>query len=899
MKLDKYYGNDGPAESAAEEHHHHEAKHSGGANPVSKIKFEALVENRYILIGIAVIIIALNIIVRAGLLQYQGLFEPDGFFYYSVIRQAIANHFVVSNYLNISGFPSHNFIGEAPGLIYLTVIAYYLLNGMTGLSALTVMRWMPILFGVLYAILAYYLAKMISKSKTLGLITMFLVSISSGNIARTAGAVYRGDSFITLFVMLALLFMLKCFEEKKHSLKWVWGVLGAITLGSGIVIWTGSPFIIVIYMFALLLAVVYGFIKADKAVLLSALVVSVTLFLMHILQLLYISAGVARAVQFSGSDFYIFYLPILIGSIIAYYAIANIHKIKVVATARNRVLVALAAGIIAAIVIFALFGSTIMSIASPIRGTPAAVNTTNSTSANMAARGTSITSTTQELQPPSFAFLWSSFNIQAYLAIIGLAFATTVLFYKHFGREHLVTFLAACAIIIVGLGLLAFLGGPLLGLAILGVILIAAFGLFILFGSKLIAKRELKIGIMEFLVVLAYFAVTVYLQLQAIRFNAIISVPLAIFAAFGLYGVGRMFYEMVSERKAVSSIIVAAMAIAAIVMVYSLAVGGYFSGGLLALRICAAMISIVLVALLLYGVYALATGRPVRIKYIVVAVILILLAYAFYNTYIESYTAIQADGINTSFLSAVSWMKSNTPANATVLALWPDGSVVEGWANRTSYMDSVGGENGTRIYPYSRFLFNTTRNSSYLYQIGKPQYLIARTFWYEELGGIAQEGLVSNATQYGFVIMQVINVSRNSTTQFFSFQSGSMPYYKSELLIRQANGTNSFSAYLGLANSTRFVEMRSVILYNTSNGAYSILNTSKNITTANYTLMVGYSGNAVNGAYILGPKLAESNLFDFTFLCNTVTCAYDNSNVTLTDVYSNSDTRIFKINYLR
>jgi hypothetical protein len=63
--------------------------------------------------------------------------------------------------------------------------------------------------------------------------------------------------------------------------------------------------------------------------------------------------------------------------------------------------------------------------------------------------------------------------------------------------------------------------------------------------------------------------------------------------------------------------------------------------------------------------------------------------------------------------------------------------------------------------------------------------------------------------------------------------------------------------------------------------------------------MVGYSGNAVNGAYILGPKLAESNLFDFTFLCNTVTCAYDNSNVTLTDVYSNSDTRIFKINYLR
>ena len=36
---------------------------------------------------------------------------------------------------------------------------------------------------------------------------------------------------------------------------------------SGIIVWTGSPFIIVIYMFAVLLAIVYGFIKSDKMVL--------------------------------------------------------------------------------------------------------------------------------------------------------------------------------------------------------------------------------------------------------------------------------------------------------------------------------------------------------------------------------------------------------------------------------------------------------------------------------------------------------------------------------------------------------------------------------------------------------------------------------------------------------
>ena len=485
------------------------------------------------------------------------------------------------------------------------------------------------------------------------------------------------------------------------------------------------------------------------------------------------------------------------------------------------------------------------------------------------------------------------------LVIIGVALAAAILSYKHFGR-HIITFAVASAIILVGIGLLIYLGGPVLKLVVIGAVFIAAFGLFILFGENLIAKRDFKISIVGFLAVLAYLAVTAYLQLQAIRFNAIISVPLSIFAAFALYGIGKVFYDTAVVRKSVSIIIVVAIAIVSIVMIYSLAKDGYFGGSFVPVTASAAFISAVLVALLLYGIYALAAKRPVAIKYIIVAVILVLLAFTFYNTYIESYTAAQADGISNSFLSAMSWMKANTPANATVLALWPDGSVVEGWANRTSYMDSVGGENSTRIYPYSRFLFNTTKDSSYFYEIGKPDYLVARTFWYEELGGIAQEGVVQNATAYGFVILPVVNISRNSTTQFFAFESGSAPYYKSELLVtRQTNGTNTFSAYLGLANSTRFVEMRGVILFNTTSGAYMVVNSSRNITTANYTLMVGYSGTVVNGAYILGPKLVKSNLFDFTFLCNTFTCAYDNSNVTLTSVYSNSDTKIFKINYLK
>ena len=90
-------------------------------------------------LAIAIAILAVTVFLRVPMLRFQGLFEPDGFFYYAVIRQAVQNSFVVSNYLNISGSPLHNFIGEAPGLIYLTVVPYFFLR-FVGVSYYTIMR---------------------------------------------------------------------------------------------------------------------------------------------------------------------------------------------------------------------------------------------------------------------------------------------------------------------------------------------------------------------------------------------------------------------------------------------------------------------------------------------------------------------------------------------------------------------------------------------------------------------------------------------------------------------------------------------------------------------------------------------------------------------------------------
>ncbi|MGI0100150.1 MAG: STT3 domain-containing protein [Candidatus Micrarchaeaceae archaeon] len=845
MKINKYYDNSQQSNtSTAQEkpdpaEHDSGREHAVGSSTGLGKKLDLLENNKYLIIGIALLIIAVNIVLRAGLLQYQGLFEPDGFFYYSVIRAEINAHYSLVNYLGISGFPSHNFIGEAPGLPYLTVIGYYLLHGITGLSALTIMRWMPILFGVLYAILAYFLVQHVSKSRSFGLLAMLFVSLSSGNIARTAGTVYRGDSFIALPLMVALLLMLMSIEDKRNLRKCIYAALAAVSLSIGAIMWNGSPFIVVIYMLSLLLVVAYGFIKADKSLLFSGLVLTVAFALTNILERLYRFVGLARpGLEFVGNSFIIFYVPLLVVSIATYYLVKHMHRFKHVSTTPNRIIVSLVSAVVVFILIYALFGSTVQNLAAPLSPTPvgAATNATKQ----------AIGATTQELQPPTYNFLWSSFNIQLFLAPLGIA-------------------------------------------------LFILFAYLISINWRFIKRDHFQLNAVGFLVIIAYLLITAYLQASAIRFNAIVSIPLAIFAAFAVYGLGKLVYHYGIRRKDVGIAVAGILIVLAAALIYNL--HGGLSSTFKMVSVSIALMFAVLAALVIYSIYSLVKGR-IRLKYIVIGIIAVALIYNYYITYFESYTASQADGINPQFLEAMTWLKNNTATNATVLALWPDGSVVEGWGNRTSYMDSVGGENGTRILPFSQFLFNTSIDSQYLYGIGKPEYLVARNFWYEELGGIAQEGLVQNASAYGYVLMDRLNSSNNATAQFFTFSANQYPYYRSELIIvPEPNGTSQYTAYLGLQSSSNAAKMRSIIFLNTSNDAYSIDNFSAN-DTINYTLMVSFSGHEINGAYVLGPKLVASNLFKFTFLCNYDTCPYNDSNVSMQAVYINGDTKIYKINYL-
>ncbi|EQD37838.1 Oligosaccharyl transferase STT3 subunit, partial [mine drainage metagenome] len=87
---------------------------------------------------------------------------------------------------------------------------------------------------------------------------------------------------------------------------------------------------------------------------------------------------------------------------------------------------------------------------------------------------------------------------------------------------------------------------------------------------------------------------------------------------------------------------------------------------------------------------------------------------------------------NYSILQAAQWMRNNTPNNATVLTLWSDGSLIEGWANRTSISDSMMA--GQDMPQFAQFLFARSGNLSYLNHAG-AQYLVIRDIYYEQYIG--------------------------------------------------------------------------------------------------------------------------------------------------------------------
>jgi asparagine N-glycosylation enzyme membrane subunit Stt3 len=719
---------------------------------------------------------------RIELMQQQGLFEPDGFTYYAAIKQAIAQgFFLYNNTVNLSGYPWHYKFGEAPGLLYATLIPYAILQ-FFGVSALAVMRSVAIFFGIMTAVLCYFVVRYLAKSRMLGLLAMLMISVSGGNIIRTGGTVYRGDSFIGVFTLLALLFMLMALYEEKPSRRYMFAFGSALLIGINILVWNGGAVTLSVYIASVMLIFIYGFVSGNESILRKNGLLLLALLVGYLLESLFVSFfHLMDATTVGAIEFVVLFVPVAVANFIAVPLLKNKILLPLLGSVLKRAVV-LCILICAAIGIMLIVAPSIFSPILNISGVVASNNAQY---------------TTQELSRPDLGFLFASFGAELILAPIGIIL---FLLFAHRGgsRTSNITFKN-------GIGINANYG---------------------------------------FAVILAYLFFTAYLQTSAIRYAALVSVPIALFAAYAVYIIGKML------------------------MPYTFKLGG--------------------------------TKIPIVFCY--AGLMFIILVYQIIATSQSVYN-VQADGIGPQFLQAMTWLSNNTASNATVLALWTDGSVVEGWGNRTSFMDSTFGENGTRIEEFARnFLLNSTPAAPYLYNTSyKPDYLLVRQFWLSVFSGIAEEGgitnnTINNLTGYGTSQFTTFFTNITASNRTFTFSNDN---YTAELVIHDLNnGTQAIGAYIRPATGGSWTSLKHILFINSSNGAYSLLNYTGN-QTKNFTLCLELNGQNITNAMLLGSALPETNFFKLLIECNQYQCAYNvpGSGVQMQLVYQNADSKIFKINY--
>ena len=817
------------ASEASHEHHpHHAYQEPAHHKPSVFDRIRSLfTKSNCIFLALAVVAVILAINYRITMLGFYGFYEPDGFYYFTAMRAIFSNGLQIPPVLGISGWPQHAPIAEAHGIYYLTIIPYLLLGGQV--SYYTIMRLMPVLFGLLDMFGAYMLSRYISKDKVFGFFVLLFVALSMGNAARTSALVYRGDSFVTFFLIAALIFFVEVIKQDERKKKLIVSVAAAVSLLLGNLVWNGSPFTTAIFMVSLVMLISYAFVFRKEKLIDDGKYLLLSLLVWFVLVNTVKATGFITNQQLTGFAFVPIYLCLALFWFIAYYS-STIQLPDFLRSQIYRFFILLLI-IVAGIALFALLEpSTIYNIFV----------------GNGFVAQTSFASTTEELQSPTCQFLYTSFGANLFTALPNLVIALTTL-----TSNLQCQGIAQGAIQSIWTESYGIYGIILLLLLFIPYLFMQVYDSQGLLGGKPKLKFDATPGMIA---LMAFFIITAYLEMHVIRYNSLLSVPLAIISAFTIY-----WFVLVANNVK----------------------------------------------------YAPPYGR-----FISIAIVAIIFFYVFYQLVywagIYSSSLMQADSINPQFISALQWLKLNSSPTSVVLTLWPDGSVVEGVSNRTSVMDSVGSENGSKATPFAAWLLNTSQDPQFLSTptlMGSPNYLLVRTTWLQETQGIYTEANIgTNPSMYGYAPLVSFSESASNSTfkQIILKPNPSYPYPSVLFSMSYSNTTGRLSGISGVLQIAQgqASPFQQVVLYDQNTGNFSIVNQGIANQTNGEMLLLQYSEVPrsnfflnLTGAYVFGEGIASSNMLKFLFLCNTYQCAWNNNRATLQLVYINSDTRIFKINY--
>jgi len=208
--------------------------------------------------------------------------------------------------------------------------------------------------------------------------------------------------------------------------------------------------------------------------------------------------------------------------------------------------------------------------------------------------------------------------------------------------------------------------------------------------AVLVADQDKQHGIGAF-ALLSLLIITMALNISAIRYNMLASVPVAIFAAWTML--------LLWDKAKAHGLLQEGGPNAPTVMLPD-GTPQYNTSGMLPKFLIAAVITAYLFMAFAY----VALWRP-------------------------------ANNINDNYTAALSYIRNSTPPNSTILTAWTDGSEVEGFGQRYSYADSVAGGGGSNIT--DTWLLSS--NSSLSAFVPRPDYIMVRRYYINESIGFCEQ----------------------------------------------------------------------------------------------------------------------------------------------------------------
>ncbi len=884
--------------------------------------------NLAIFLAAAALIIVLTVYFRIPMLQYYGFYEPDGYFHYSLIRAAVSNNFAIPQVNPLSGWPpscngfiaaSNDMCGpqgaphhETFGLYWITLIPYFFLR-FVGIGYYDIMRLVPVLFGIFDVLLAYFLARNWSKDRFFGLLVMALIALNMGNAARTSALIYRGDTFITAFFLAALITTIAIFKTENTKKKLAYSGATAILLSLCNLVWSGAAFTTTIYILSLMSILIFGFaLEKKKLVEDSKYMLIVLLVWFFIVALYRIPSWIVSGQALTDNYFFVLFVPLALAWYFVHYMLSK-HEahLSFFDTPYKRFGISVAALVAAFVLLYILLPGFVSQV------TGGYVITS------------SFSSTIQELQPPTYDFLFASFNFQNFTNPMSLVMVIAT----YFKPLTLLFWFVLLAMFLPYFFMRVEHGE----------------------GGVLGGHAKWKFDFDEtVLILIAYFAITSYLQMNAIRFNSLISIPLSIFSAFTIYWIVLFLknHKPTYDKQYLSALV--ATSFMYLIILIPALLQGTLQWYLALLYIAGIFPVSVFFASMINQLFAAVNNRKLIYFIPVVVVIGVLISFfiaqldvlvpltaiivslpaawlmaralsnysdgqnltqALYVAAVLFLVALliitdigyisglaPADQINTQFVQALAWAKNNTSINSVFLTLWPDGSVIEGVANRTSVTDSVGSQYAYKSNAFAAWLYNSSPDSSFLIanMTGKPDYLLVRQAWMVETGGIFTEsGINVSGANFGYNPFTSLNERVNKTTQLYQFFGSGL---EEDTVITNGTAGTTIASYLKFSQGIQPFEY--VDFYNVLTGNWSVVRQTAFNVTNNQTFLITYSPIPapnlyvnITAAYMLGTQLAASNMVKFLFHCNAQACLWNNNAASLQLVYINQDTKIFKITY--